>query len=180
MKEEEMMEEIKAILEDTEIGLNRDSIAAIMLFNLEIDIMQSTIDTIKSGKIWAEYQGDQDLEDMDLDLFVFYESNTCPINQEIFKIDRSKHKYKNKQNNKFDSLLDKIPHLLCIQNFLEAGMTDEDAIDLFNRYFPEANIDLADCDFIRQRSGQHIDPETEKALEKKSREIVDIMRKGWK
>lgn len=175
-----MMKEVKDILEDTEIGLNKDSIAVIMLLNRKIDIMQSTIDTIKSGKIWAEYQGDRDLEDLDLDLFVFHESNMCPINQEVFKIDRSKHKSKNNENYRFQDLLDKIPHLLCLQNFLEAGMTDEDAIDLFNRYFPQVIINIDDCDFIRQRSDQHIDPETEKALEKKSREIVDIMRRGWK
>ena len=52
MEEEikEMMEEVKDILEDVEIGLNRDSIAMIMLLNREIDINQSIIDTIKSGK----------------------------------------------------------------------------------------------------------------------------------
>lgn len=172
-----MMEEIKYVLDDTEIGLNKDSIMAIILFNREMDLMQSVINTIKSGNVWAEYQGDRDVENMDLELFTFHLSSMRPMNQETFKINRPGIKSKYSDDDKFDNFINKIPHLLCVQNFLEAGMTDEDVVNLFNRYFPQAKINIDDCDFIRQRFDEHIDIGTEKELEQKSREIVDIMMK---
>lgn len=178
--EEMTKEEVKEILKDAKTGLNKDSIAAIICFNREIDLMRSMIDSLMSGTVWAEYQGDRNLENMvlDLDLFTFHLTEIHPRDEEeIYKYQESE---KDKSINKFENLKFKLPCLFSLQNFLEAGMTDNDAIELFNRYFPEAEIDIEDCNFVRQKTYQKLDKQTEKELEEKSREIVEIMKKNWR
>lgn len=178
---EDLQEETKEILKNATTGLNKDSIAAIMLLNRAIDFDESVIDLLMSGTIWAEYQGDRDLENMDymdLDLITFHLTEKYPRNEEeIYRYQKPEDKSINCTS---ESLEHKLPCLLCLQNFLEAGMTDDEAIELFNKYFPEAEIDIEDCNFIRRRYYQKLDKEIDNELEEKAREIVEIMKKSWK
>ena len=175
---EEKQEEVKEILKGAKTGLNKDSIAAIICLNREIDVTESMINSLMSGTVWAEYKGDRNLENMDLDLFTFHLTELHPRDEE--EIYRYQESEQDKSINKFKNLEFKLPCLVCFQNFLEAGMTDNDAIELFNRYFPEAEIDIEDCNFIRQKTYQKLDKQTEKELEEKSIEIIEIMKKSWK
>ncbi len=171
----EVQEKVKEILKDAENGLNKESILAIICFNREIDLMKSMIDSLLSGTIWADYRKGIDMEDLNLDSFNFNLTEVHPINKEIYRFAG----YEKEKKVEFENLDAKLSCLLCLQNFLSAGMTDEDALELFNRYFPEAKINRDDCSFIRQMPYRKFDKKIEKELGEKAREIVEIMKKDW-